>query len=317
MKSLTQFLKENIIQERSYDAPVQCIYSFEDYCDWMNLSNHNITEDTHYQYMDYAFNQDMIFNCGANQWWFYEYYINENLLKSVKQDKLCEWILKTWPDIDITKPKSEKLLELSGPKNFFKDLIKTNNDSFMSLLRIANYFVLNCNEYDIRLHPWKPKEVTDKIFNEYDGIVYHITTKDNWKKIQKYGLSPKGKGWHTIHDKDKEREEFINDKLSDVFRPKLVYVLAKGDEKKFRSDYMMLSGLLRATRKIYNEWRIYDKEAQEKMNASLENLVILKINLKEFEYKYKVWVDPACKGMDAYFLAEYIPPMIIELYKEL
>lgn len=313
MKSLTQFLKENIIDRRFYDAPIQCIYSFEDYCDYAHISDPTIYD--HYNYIEYAFNQDEIFNCGANQWDFHEFFMNENLIKSVETTKLYGWIKKAWPNEDIDMIEDDKLLWLRGPKNFFKDLIKTNNNSFMSLLRIANYFVLDCNGSNIRLHPWKPKDATDKIFNEYDGIVYHITTKENWKKIQKYGLSPKGRGNHTIHDKDKEREKFINDKIDDVFRPKLVYVLVKTDD--FKWNCQSLSGLIKRTRKIYNEWRIYDKEAQEKMNASLEDLVILKISLKEFEYKYKVWIDPACRGMNAYFLAEYIPPMIIELYKEL
>lgn len=37
-------------------------------------------------------------------------------------------------------------------------------------------------------------------------------------------------------------------------------------------------------------------------------------NMKSLE-QHKVWKDPACSGYDAYFMCEYIPPMIIKRTK--
>lgn len=314
MKSLVEFLKESNVNV--HDVTSGVAMSIEDYCEELNIG---ISENAHYQYMNDVFAQSDIINCGANTWDFYDYFISESLNHSLTSSKLLELIKKVWPNQDIQGLGKDKntLLELSSDKNFFKDLINSNNESFLSILRISNYFVLSCNEYDIKLHPWKPEEVTDKIYKENNGIVYHITTKENWEKIQKYGVSPKGKGEHQIHDKDKEREEYINSKLLEVYRPKLIYVLTKNSEGQFKWDSHILAGLLKRTRKIYNEWRIYDEKVQKEMNDTLDDLVILKINLKEYEYKYRVWKDPAYRGINAYFLSEYIPPMIIELEKEI
>lgn len=79
-------------------------------------------------------------------------------------------------------------------------------------------------------------EVSEQIYNEYNGIVYHITNENNLAKILKYGLYSKSKNKKVIHP---ERIYFtinndINElsKLGNELYPNSDYVILKVDLNK-------------------------------------------------------------------------------------
>lgn len=186
-----------------------------------------------------------------------------------------------------------------------------DDPTLKSVLAITNYFIINIKDDKILLHPYKPIEKTELIYEEYDGIVYHVTTKECWEEIQKKGLSPKGRGHHKVHIKDKEIEKEINDVLSSSYLPEHIYVMASKNFKAMRIEANMLSGTIMRQKSKFIDMRIYDEDAKERMKKSLDDLVMIKVNLKKSPIRYKIWEDPTCKGYHAYFLTEYIPPMIM------
>lgn len=60
---------------------------------------------------------------------------------------------------------------------------------------------LGYNEYQrlVYIEENDMKDVSEKIYNDSNGILYHITSENNVEKILKYGLEPRSenkKGWH-------------------------------------------------------------------------------------------------------------------------
>lgn len=127
----------------------------------------------------------------------------------------------------------------------------------------------------------------------------------------KYGLIPKGKGLHRVHYKnDKEREDNENAQLSLSYRCKQMYVIQTKDIQSIKS----LAGLL-MQKKEELTYKVLDKKTQQKLKVSLNDIVVLKIDLKGLPWSCKVFTDPACQRYAAYIIKEYIPPFVISEVK--
>lgn len=61
---------------------------------------------------------------------------------------------------------------------------------FQQLLFYFNYYVTRRDELTISLEPMKTDKINHFVFSNCCGIVYHITKRDNLKKILKQGLRP-------------------------------------------------------------------------------------------------------------------------------
>ena len=59
----------------------------------------------------------------------------------------------------------------------------------------------NKESYYIAIEPYKPKDISNKIYNEFDGIIYHITSKEIYdNNIKNKELKPKWKRNNTYRD---------------------------------------------------------------------------------------------------------------------
>lgn len=295
-----------------YDCKGILFESYEDYC----INNDVVPCDsTCKQYMIDAYNPSEYWMLGANEFSNIQRFILEMLNDSLTSKKLYDLLKKTFGDeiidTDLVNRQYDKKTQFSIICKDINDIIYT--DEFSSIMNFANYFVVSLVNHTILLHPWKPQDMTDAIYDKYNGIVYHLTTKENWKKIQKYGLSAKGRGLHKVHLKDKEKEKEINDKLTNTFRPRQTYVLTANDinSKEFETQCKMLWNQIKKSKDFYAGWRCLDRRHQSQMKSSLEDVVMLKIDLKKYKNKIKVYQDPACRGYDAYFLSEYVPSFAI------
>ena len=167
-----------------------------------------------------------------------------------------------------------------------------NNINFISLLSYYNYYVANIykieNKLEIHLDPYKPQEVSDYIYTECNGILYHVTFKDNYNKIKKYGLKPIDKGNDTNKSNYKE-----------THRPYRLFFISSPNKENIRTQLRQLSNtILKST----NEY-------------TSNNKIILKIDLSKYRYKLKFYEDTNALGYTAYFTEEPIPPYCIEQIK--
>lgn len=271
MKNLKKFLKEkydlslNVIN----NAPVN-VCTFEKYCE-----DNNITEPCVEDHIEF---NNINWDVDLNRFYdVYKNHIYETLSRSYDYTKLMKNIAKYFHDdmieIKIINSNSENKSFNIYYKNQFH-----NNDKFKSLLFLYNYHIANNESKSYYLiSPNKPTERTDKIYDECDGVIYHITSKNNYEKIMKYGLKPKTSPTHD------ER----------------VYVFAETNIKKLKFDILSMTHMLQKSAEINNK---YNKDFS----------VILKIDLNKYKNKLTFYDDENVEVFSAYWTAEYIPPFCIE-----
>lgn len=117
------------------------------------------------------------------------------------------------PNIYISKIRyvnNEDITEFSFNVDKKDDLNNIFTDKVISLLHLYNYYLKkrtiikdeNNNEsYNIVIEPYKPKDITNKIYNECNGIIYHITSKEIYvNNIKNKEIKPKWKRNDTYRD---------------------------------------------------------------------------------------------------------------------
>lgn len=165
-----------------------------------------------------------------------------------------------------------------------------NKDALINLESIIynlGYFIAakkrQNGNYVFMLHPKFIYELTDYVYKECDGILYHITDYKTYQKIQKNGLIPRSK-------------QFNGDNY-----PDRVYFYLKYN---------------------YNKLESYAKDLF-KNKQNINNAVILKIDLKtrgsyiegNKATMYRFFDDP--KGWNSVFTYENIDPKCISLDREI
>lgn len=140
------------------------------------------------------------------------------------------------------------------------------------------------------LSPRISEDMSDKIYNESNGIVYHICPNYVVNKILENGLRPKGGKNSKIY---KNR----------VYHPKSIYVIFDKVDNDIK-DYFKQEI---ENDKITNE---YDNNV-----LSDNNVTILKIDLNKYNRKLKFYKD-TLGGKSFVYTKEYIPPQCISIYKE-
>lgn len=164
------------------------------------------------------------------------------------------------------------------------------NPEFISLLSYYNYFINAVGENYIQLAPYKPTEATDKIYNDFNGILYHICTKDQLARIKKYGLVPR------------------NVKSEKINRPYRRFYIQSGNKKENISELKILAnGLIKGVNR---------RNEQKSYKVYKEDIVFLKIDVTKSTRKYKFFNDDSASGYHAYFTEETIPPYCIEVVGE-
>lgn len=180
-------------------------------------------------------------------------FIKENLLSSFDADKTINELNK----LSFVKKCSKKtdikyttiLIEIDY-RNYKQDI-------FEQKLNVVNYFVTNYNlTNDILTLSIKPRItecVTEYIYNECGGIIYHLTTKEKWKKIQRdNGLVPKNVNYE--------------------FRPKQIFLFVKKPNFELNSLKDLSKNLSR---------------------FSNPKDILLEIDLSKLDIKLNFYIDPA------------------------
>lgn len=187
---------------------------------------------------------------------YYKIYIQENFNKSYRryykkyQDHLYEYIVQSYsasdlmkkiyelsPNIHISNIKyvnNEDITEFSFNVDKKDDLNNIFTDKVISLLHLYNYYLKertiikdeNNNEsYNIVIEPYKPKDITNKIYNEFNGIIYHITSKEIYvNNIKNKEIKPK---W----------------KRNDTYRDGRIFFIANNNEKEVQKQLQSIANL--------------------------------------------------------------------------
>ena len=127
------------------------------------------------------------------------YIINE-YLKSVNATKTIE---------RIKNDLSSNILSIKSDNNMiyivFDDYDNIDKDKFENILNTYKYIIHTRIANKLILEPLVEKNCNDYIYKDCNGIVFHLTDKENVNKILKVGLRPKYVKHETINNlKDKQ-----------------------------------------------------------------------------------------------------------------
>lgn len=221
----------------------------------------------------------------------YQYLLYESLLNSYDPKKLVKELNKKFKKyiekIDII---SLDRLTKNIRIKFYNEFDKSNSE-YQSLLNLYNYYESkNIDNKIITLSPRISEDMSDKVYNESNGIVYHICPNYVVNKILENGLRPKGGKNSKIY---KNR----------VWHPKSIYVIFDKVDNNTKNYFKQ---------EIEN-----DKITNEYDNNVLSNndVTILKIDLNKYDRKLKFYKD-TLGGKSFIYTKEYIPPQCISIYKE-
>lgn len=234
---------------------------------------------------------------GFFQGYYYDMYnkyqclLYESLLKSYDPKKLAKSLYKKFKN-DIEKL---DIISLDGyTKNIrikFKTEFDNTNKEYISLLNLYNYYESkNTDNIIITLSPRISEDMSNKVYEDSKGIVYHICPNYVVDKILKYGLRPKGGKNSKIY---KNR----------VWHPKSVYVMF-GSVDNYIKEYFK--------REIEKD-KITTEYDDNILNSN--EVTILKIDLNKYNRKLKFYKD-TLGGKQFVYTKEYIPPQCISIYKE-
>jgi len=188
MKSLKDYVK------RSYNQyPITkniCDQTYEDFIDFLGINEEDIDDDLYRLYEEY--NYKNIDGSFMRSYIGYQNYLYESLFGSYNSEDLFSKICKIYKN-DIIEAQFLNVHE----EDIKSIIVKFKNDKiidenkFKELLNFYNYYIIKIENNEYLIDPYKPKEFSDYIYNECNGIIYHVTNKDVYNKIKKYGLKPK------------------------------------------------------------------------------------------------------------------------------
>lgn len=265
-------------------------YSYEDFCEDKIVETLFGEDDKIHSYLDYQF----IKYLQGDEYDMYSKYqqlLYESLLKSYNTKKFVNVLSKKFKEyiFKIELIKTSDIVNSIRIK--FNKEFDTSNSEYQSLLNLYNYYESkNIDNKIITLSPRISEDMSDKVYNESNGIVYHICPNYVVNKILENGLRPKGGKNSKIY---KNR----------VWHPKSIYVIfnkVDNDTKKYFKQEI-------ENDKITNE---YDNNV-----LSDNDVTILKIDLNKYDRKLKFYKD-TLGGKSFVYTREYIPPQCITVYKE-
>ena len=223
--------------------------------------------------------------------------VNETLLHSwdvhVLMSKLSEeYDIK---DIKYVNPKRETT-SCSFILNVCESIKQLDEDEkfrkFWQLMYLYNYYVMsfNINKKDdninkennniygeVMIDPYKPKEVTDYVYNTCKGIIYHVTSRQAWEKIKKGEIKPK--------------EKFYADQHKYIYRDGRAFFIASDDFKNVKNELRSIKNL-----------------------AKINDPVYIKIDLNDYHNKLKFRLDSTGTGYKI-FTEEPIPGFVCQEIK--
>lgn len=261
----------------------------DDYYEFINVNNiEEISEESYRFYLDSIYDK------------YYPYYDSEYSYKDYTQKLLNidETLNRSWDSKQLVKKISDKYKvtdvkyvniksEITQFNIYFDDNINDilDDKEFWNILHLSNYYIKTVidNENGIILEPYKPKDITDYIYNDCKGIIYHVTRKSVYDKIKNSELSPKWKGeW------DKLKRKPYN-----IWRDGRIFFIANPNIDKVENQ---LKSIKNTSPKLKND------------------SIFLKIDLNKYRNKLVFRIDSSAYGYDAYFTEEPIPGYCIEKF---
>ena len=263
MEALNRYIKKNSAN-----------YTFEDYCEDNSISDDMIDNSVHEDFVD--FNWSFV---RHRPYYLYKSKIYETLLKSYDSNKLYNEILKKYGQYIVDKYSAYK------DKSTVKSIILiykysskfTKEDEFQHLLNLYNYFITydDINNHELHLEPNVPDDCTEFIYNDCNGILYHVTNKYIYEeKIKKFGLKPKTATYR--------------------YFPERVFYVAGTNKKDIVDNIEFVKDILKDD-DIYKKYE----------------MIILKVDLNKYKNKVSIFKDNGMEN-DSYWCGEYIPPYCIE-----
>jgi len=251
------------------------IKTFEEWLSY-NYPNDIIEKNAiHRKYVDCVFGKNGIPWKNNKNWEILQNKVYETLLKSYDKNKLKQKISDFFGEeifqYDPDEEVSTKMLVVKYKRNY--DFVKT--EKFKSLLNLFNYNITFIDPSDrlVYLEPNVPDEMTRYVYETCNGVVWHITKNNStFDNILKYGLKPKTASYRNY--------------LERVF-----FVVGSNKDEVFKN--------LKKTKDMFFG------------SSEHTSLVLLKVDLKQFDKKLRFFMDPTIKGMRAIWTSEYIPPFCI------
>ena len=263
MKKMSNIIKRNDILEK---------YSFERYCKENNIDEHSITDSTHEQFVmdNWSFLQ-------YRPYYEYKSCVYEILLSSYDAQKLYSELMSRFGDSLVeyhrmyNKKATNKSISLK-----YKELGFVDSEEFKTLLNLYNYTLTYIDEdtKEINLEPNIPDDLSEYVYDECGGVVYHITKYFKVGNIKKYGLKPKTGKYRDFSER--------------------VYFTTGNDSNDIRNGLD----------------RIYDIFTQDK-TFDPSTLVVIQVNLNKYGHKVTLFRDNVIDD-NAYWTSEYIPPYCFE-----
>ena len=238
--------------------------------------------------------------------------IYETLIKSHNTDKLIQCLKNYFGDdfIRITNA-NEKNSDLKTPKLFWlvvetcpaakqiRDYCKNRlykkmeadalPQELTDMMNFFNYYFSSARHnaegeyYEILCEPKYSEKATDIVYNEYDGVLYHVTTHENVERILKRGLQLRG---------DKNRYRY--------FEPRINFFLAHDDE------IQDIAGLIARQKGYFDDYAILKID----LNYGEKN------KYNSSSYSLDFYHDTAYNDDWAVYTYGVIHPRFITVYKD-
>ena len=177
----------------------------------------------------------------------------------------------------IDDHKVDGYVKLKVKKSFDEE-----SDRFKSFLNVHNYYIVKIDEeiaYKIiYVERYIQDNYTNEVYETYNGILYHVTTKYKKDKILKFGLHPKG------NEYEKSHVNLVGFGNKDVKHPKRLYFFA--NKKHSETLYSTL----------YNK---------------IDEICVLRIDLKKYKNTIRFFRDDSFTDLRSIFTYEPIPPYCI------
>ena len=177
----------------------------------------------------------------------------------------------------IDNHKVDGCVKLKVKKSFNEE-----SERFKSFLNVHNYYIVKIDEeiaYKIiYVERYIQNNYTTEVYETYNGILYHVTTKNKKDKILKFGLHPKG------NEYEKSHVNLIGLGNKDVKHPKRLYFFA--NKKHSETLYSTL----------YNK---------------IDEICVLRIDLKKYKNTIRFFRDDSFSDLRSIFTYEPIPPYCI------
>lgn len=289
MKTLTEYINEHLNMIPSFYKRFGVIIDEADPYDYDKFLVNNQLPICDESYKKFVKLTDMTLNTlpfGLQSTYsdYQKFIYNERLGESLDYRNLIKKLQDEFnfgEILDVVKSKSSSTSFIIKTN----DITIKNNPQFISLLSYYSYFINTIGDGYIQLSPYKPTEASDIIYNDCNGMIYHICTIDQLQKIKKYGIVPR------------------NVSTEYIYRPYRRFYIADANKKDIKTELKILYNSLTHG---YNR-----RNSRNKYKVNKDDIVVLIIDLSKSSRKYKFYYDDSASGYHAYFTEETIPPYCV------